>query len=161
MEAELKQFNIMATKTGKKYIICDVATKKHGKTTFLKEVVKILTTHLGAGVVIAKSWRNDQCVVFTHKPSPKKILVQTKGDDADSFAPMLDHLKSNDVDIILCARHTQGITKKIVQYIATQYNFEELDFTHIHPHNLNWASPSVGITNSILSQAIYDILISL
>lgn len=103
----------MATKTGKKYIICDVATKNHGKTTFLKEVVKILTTHLGAGVVIAKSWRNDQCVVFTHKPSNKKILVQTKGDDADSFALMLDHLKSNDVDIILCARHTQGITKKL------------------------------------------------
>ena len=29
---------------------------------------------IGAGVVIAKSWRNDQCVVFTHKPNCPGIL---------------------------------------------------------------------------------------
>ena len=65
----------MATKTGKKYIICDVASANRGKTTFLKEVIKVLTIHFGAGLVIATHWRKDQCVVFTHKKSGKTILV--------------------------------------------------------------------------------------
>ena len=69
--------------------------------------------------------------------------------------------QTHEVDIILCARHTQGITKQIVQDIANKYNYEELDFTHMYPKDFNWSSPAVGISNSILSQAIYDILISL
>ena len=151
----------MATKTGKKYIICDVAPAKHGKTTFLKEVIKVLTIHLGAGLVIATHWRIDQCVVFTHKRSGITILVQTGGDKEVSFVHTIEYLKTHEVDIILCARHTQGITKQIVQDIANKYNYEELDFTHMYPKNFNWSSPAVGISNSILSQAIYDILMSL
>ena len=116
----------MATKTGKKYIICDVAPAKHGKTTFLKEVIKVLTIHLGAGLVIATHWRIDQCVVFTHKKSGITILVQTGGDKEVSFVHTIEYLKTHEVDIILCARHTQGITKQIVQDIANKYNYEEL-----------------------------------
>lgn len=151
----------MATKTGKRYIICDVAPGNHGKTTFLKEVIKILTIHLGAGLVLATHWRKDQCVVFTYKKINKTILVQTGGDKDACFNHTLKYLKTHEVDIILCARHTQGITKQIVQQIASQYNYEELDFTHMYPKNLNWSSPSVGISNSILSQAIYNVLMSL
>ena len=143
----------MATKTGKKYIICDVAPANRGKTTFLKEVIKVLTIHLGAGLVIATHWRIDQCVVFTHKKSGKTILVQTGGDKEVSFVHTIKYLKTHEVDIILCAR--------IVQDIANKYNYEELDFTHMYPQNFNWSSPAVGISNSILSQAIYDILMSL
>lgn len=151
----------MATKTGKKYIICDVASGNHGKTIFLKEVIKILTIHLGAGLVLATHLRKDQCVVFTHKKFNITILVQTGGDKEVSFVHTIEYLKTHEVDIILCARHTQGITKQIVQQIASQYNYEELDFTHMYSQNLNWPSPAVGISNSILSQAIYDILMSL
>lgn len=158
----------MATNTGLKYIICDVAGKKHGKTTFLKLVAKILNAQPGSTTtVLATRWLNDECFVWTDHKTGKTILVQTKGDDAPSFAHTLNYLKNHkaanmpDVDIILCARHTMGQTKKVVRHISTQYNFEELDFTHMYPNNFNWSRPAVGITHNILAKAIYDILMTL
>ena len=158
----------MATNTGLKYIICDVATKNHGKTTFLKIVANILKAHRGSTTtVLAKRWGNDECFVWTDHKTGKTILVQTKGDDAPSFAYTLNYLKNHkganvpDVDIILCARHNYGQTKDVVQYIAKQYNFVELDFTHMYPQDFNWSQPAVGITHNILAKAIYDSLLSL
>ena len=158
----------MATNTGLKYIICDVATKDHGKTTFLKIVANLLKAHPGSTVtVLAKRWHNDECFVWTDPKTGKTILVQTKGDEESSFTYTLNYLKNHgnmnlpEADIILCARHNYGQTKDVVQYITKQYNYVELDFTHMYPQSFNWSLPSTIITHNIMSQSVYDILLSL
>ena len=155
----------MATNTGQKYIICDVATQKYGKTLFLKEVAKLLKTNPSLTLTHHnKRWRKDEWFVLVDKSTNKSILVQTKGDNLKSFSDTVNYLKNNIVDIIVCARHSRGNTVKIVQQLKSHYNYSELDFTHMFPNPrtlMNWKQPAIRIAESKISRAIYEIVLSL
>ena len=153
----------MATKTGKKYIICDVAVSDRGKSTFLAGIIKLMLNNPNFKVIAQNLHLvTEQWIVFEEVNTGETILIQTKGDDEESYDETRKYLLEHNVDIIVCARRTHGITADVVQYIAKKYHFTELDFTHMYPQDFNWALPAfVNIANPTLTQAIYNIIVSL
>ncbi len=141
-----------------KYIICDVASADHGKTTFLKEVIESFKASKEWQVVTSQpKYVSDLWIVFRHIISGKVVLVQTMGDEAALYSETIKYITNNNVNIILCARRSRGQTLTAVQTIV-RMGFTELDFTHLYPATLNWSDPAVAPSFSVMSKTILDII---
>ena len=85
----------MATKTGKKYIICDALPGDQGKTSTLVGVYnRLLSDHRFQLTVPNPSrLKRDRWGIFVEKKTGLKILIQTQGDKDFSYNRTKEYLK--------------------------------------------------------------------
>lgn len=120
----------------KKYIICNYARAKWGKTETLLEVIYKL-----------KSFCPSQCSLIIEKPNigkdkwclfdvkGKQVVVSTVGDPDSAQPEWLEDAAKNEAKIIVTASRTKGSTVNVVYSVAKRYGYEIIWFQNFHFDN--------------------------
>ena len=165
----------MPTKTGHKYLICDAANPSWGKTTTLTEVINIFKTLSSAfNMIDRKLYKNkagqiiDEWIVFQEVATSKTILIQTQGDEKQSFNYTNEYLETGSiVDIIICASHLNGPSWNAVERIVKRYGYTQINFSNFCPLNSRnrkklFQIPAISDVNKVhLAQLIYNFVLAL
>ncbi len=122
----------------KKYIICDCAPEKWGKTPTLKKLIDQLTHDSNYSFIEERGAHDtvkDKWFVFEHIHSKKQIIIQTEGDYDTSFNPTMEYLKEHqkDVSVVICA--SRGVNSNAyneMQKMAIEYGMEIILFRNYH-----------------------------
>ena len=159
----------MPTKTGKKYIICDAAPSSWGKTTTLKAVSDLFETNPLAFNTLSKNHKlsKESWIVFQEITTSKTILIQTQGDQKQSFNDTKKYLSEKQiVDIIICASRPDGPSWKAVEWIIKNYGYKLINFRNFCPFKKNRRSlfkiSAISDINKVhLAQLIYNFALAL
>ena len=119
----------------KKYIICDVAEAKWGKTTTLKRVINMLERdsafYLMNSIVINK---NDMWCHFLYKET-KNVVVSTIGDPSDDFYRYLRESLDTQPEVIVAACRPSNRTQNAIYNAADQHKYEIIWFKNFRFDN--------------------------
>ncbi len=163
----------MPTKTGHKYIICDAANPSWGKTTTLKEVINIFSAHPSAFIKLSEIVYTDKngktkdiWIVFQERATSKTILIQTAGDQKQSYRDTNDYLISGHiVDVIICASHLDGPSCNAVEGIVKKYGYKKINFSNLCPlknRKSLFKIPAISDVNKVhLAQLIFNFALAL
>ncbi len=159
----------MATKTGKKYIICDALPADQGKTSTLVELYNRLFSDPHFQLITVQNpprLKRDRWGIFVETKKGIKILIQTQGDKVSSYGRTLKYLEeinnSEEIDIIIIASHTHGDTLNCVKNIAKTYHYTEIYFGNFRPKDkYYWQPPYSSIIMDTNIDALYNLICKL
>lgn len=149
-----------------KYIICDCARANWGKSTTLIAVDKLFYSNEDRFRLLNPTHpsKGDVWQIYEDRKTGKVILIQSGGDSPQIFADTENYLSAgNNVDVIICACHVRGATRRVVYKIVKNYGYTPIFFNNFSPikGKKYWTPQITSINSTLLAQAIQQLALNL
>ena len=144
---------------GKKYIICDSAKAKWGKTETLLRVISLLIKSYPLISQKQNKGRDKWC----HFQLPNfDVVVSTLGDPYSAQPIWIDDAAKTGARFIATACRTSGATVNVVKNVAMKYGYEIIWFQNFHFDNISFLNtPEINSVRDLDAQHIVDMFFSL
>lgn len=153
----------------KRYLICDCAEDRWGKTETLKELICIFKKNEQDYSIIECHYvddrKEDVWAAIEIKSSEQIIIIQTQGDYKKSYKETESYLETNKkkVRIVVCSarpanekrKRDTGAYKKMID-ISMRYSLNMILFRNAH--NKNCDETFSKMLNESTAQWIYDLI---